>query len=99
MALEMIEQEPSDAAIAEMVKSDWSSIPKIMLTLVQIVNLDSAAAMYTPMITYDWKLVPFFLAFWLVVSITLMNLVTATIVEGALKAAEADTIALKKYRE
>ena len=53
----------------------WSSLPIIMLTLVQFVNLDSIAAIYTPCIRANPWLALYFLAFILIVSVAVMNLV------------------------
>lgn len=73
-----------------MLKSDWSSLLTIMLTLMQFVTLDSVGGIYAPLIHADWTLAVYFMSFMLIVSVTTMNLVTAVIVEGALSQARED---------
>jgi Ca2+-binding EF-hand superfamily protein len=62
-----------------------------MMTLVQFVTLDSIGDIYRRMIPYKfWTYCLFFFSFILVVSISLMNLITAVIVEGSLEQANSD---------
>merc|ERR1719399_135750 len=79
-----------DIEFKMLVDTFWCDIPTSMLTLVSFVNLDSISSMYVPMIKKDITLVFYFMPFILVVSIALMNLVTAVIVEGAIEQAHAD---------
>merc|ERR1719460_3174742 len=65
------------------VEEYWTDLPTSMLTLIQFVNLDSIGDIYTPLVLAEPTLVFFFVAFMLIVSICLMNLVTAVIVEGS----------------
>ncbi|CAD7948948.1 unnamed protein product [Amoebophrya sp. A120] len=79
-----------DAELLHIVDNNFSGLFVIMVTLVQFVTLDSAGAIYLPLIKREPALALFFMAFILIVSIALMNLVTAVIVEGAIAQAEAD---------
>ena len=71
-----------------------------ILTLLQFVTLDSIAAVYFPLIVENPALILFFLPILLVVSIGLMNLVTAVLVENALEnaaqEAELERLQLKQ---
>eukprot|EP00927_Polykrikos_kofoidii_P037141 TRINITY_DN3131_c0_g1_i5.p1 TRINITY_DN3131_c0_g1~~TRINITY_DN3131_c0_g1_i5.p1 ORF type:complete len:845 (+),score=115.89 TRINITY_DN3131_c0_g1_i5:27-2561(+) len=74
---------------------NFGSFSDSMLTLLQVLTLDSIAAIYRPLVMQapsvqgHFNLI-FFLLFIFFVSISLMNLVTAVMVEGALKQATAD---------
>ena len=61
-----------------------------MITLSQFVTQDSIAAIYSPLIKARPVLVLYFLALLFIVSIALMNLVTAVLVEGALEHARQE---------
>jgi hypothetical protein len=85
--------------MGQMVKENFANIPRTMLTLVRCVNFDGCAAMYEPMVDTHNHLVLFFLPFLGLISITLMNLVTAVIVEGALEQARDDKLSLERERQ
>ena len=75
-------------------KDMWTS----MMTLTQFVNLDSIGGIYRAIIPYNLFVYTFlFSGFILIVSVALMNLVTAVIVEGALEQAISDKEAAKAY--
>ncbi|CAE7490358.1 unnamed protein product, partial [Symbiodinium natans] len=71
-----------------------------ILTLLQFVTLDSIAAVYYPLIVHKPLLIIYFVPIMVIVSIGLMNLVTAVLVENALEnaaaEAEAERLNLKK---
>ncbi|CAK0848854.1 unnamed protein product [Prorocentrum cordatum] len=69
------------AASQEMVDNYFATLPMIMLTLMQFVTMDSVAPIYTTMIRENVWLMFFFLPFLLVVSVILMNLVTALVIK------------------
>lgn len=55
-----------------------------MLTLIAFLNNDSTHAIYAPLIQEHWWLALYFLPLTMVVSICLMNIITATLVEAAI---------------
>jgi len=73
-----------------LVQEFFPSLPMIMLTLVQFVILDDIGPIYTPMIKDDAWLMLFFFPFLLVVSIILMNVVTAVVIEVFLEQGKRD---------
>jgi hypothetical protein len=74
----------------ELVHQYWSTLPHIMLTLVQFVTLDSIGGIYAPMIHDETWLLFYFVPFLLVVSVILMNLVVAVVLEGFMESAKRD---------
>merc|ERR1719321_1712559 len=81
------------------VEKYWADLSVSMLTLIQFVNLDGIGAIYTPMVLSEPSTGIFFISFMLIVSICLMNLVTAVIVEGSFEQAKSDQIFAKKERQ
>jgi len=82
------------------VREYFSSVSVIMLTLVQFVTLDSIGSIYTPLIHRSpFLLGGYFILFLIVVSISLMNLVTAVIVEGAIEQGKNDKEVQKAYEQ
>ncbi|CAE8601691.1 unnamed protein product [Polarella glacialis] len=80
---------------AFIVAYNFGSIFRTMLTLMQFVTVDSMAAVYMPLIILKPGLFLYFLGLVLIVSISLMNLVTAILVESALARAAGDKDHLK----
>ncbi|CAE8680637.1 unnamed protein product [Polarella glacialis] len=68
----------------------FGSVARTMLTLSHFVSGDSMGGFYFPMIMLRPGLLLYFTAVVLVVTIALMNLVTAVLVEGALQQAQED---------
>mmetsp|Transcript_63340 Transcript_63340/g.137845 ORF Transcript_63340/g.137845 Transcript_63340/m.137845 type:complete len:683 (+) Transcript_63340:3-2051(+) len=68
----------------------FSSLGRSMLTLVQFITGDSMHAIYLPFVNLDPLLAVYFLGTILVVTIVLMNLVTAVVVNVAMEQAMAD---------
>jgi len=77
-------------ATSEIVSSHFGSLYSTLLTLSAFVTLDSIASIYSPLITQKPSLGFYFFFIILFVSVALMNLVTAVLVEGALANASAD---------
>jgi len=88
-----------DEQINVLVKGSFPNVPIAMLTLLQFACMDSIAAIYHPLIVHDLTLLLFFLPFILVVSISLMNLITAIIVEAAIEQGKQDREALARYKQ
>jgi voltage-gated sodium channel len=72
------------------VANHFQSLPTFMLTLVQFANADSIASIYFPLCRQEPLLILYFASVWLVVTIVMMNLVTAIIVENALSKGRED---------
>jgi hypothetical protein len=88
-----------DPVFDSYVRQYWMDLPVSMLTLIQFVNLDGIGAIYTPMIHSEPTMIFFFGAFMLLVSVCLMNLVTAVIVENSFEQAKSDRNVQKKERQ
>lgn len=69
---------------ADIVSTNFYSLPMAMLTLIQFANSDSLASIYLPICQQEPWFVIFFFLLWLVVTVGLMNMVTAVIVETAM---------------
>merc|ERR1719454_1030616 len=65
------------------------------MTLLQFATLDNMSLIYMPMVRKSWWLAFFFICIILVVSIVLMNLITAVVVNSALEQAMSDKEAMK----
>jgi len=76
--------------VEEILERYFDSLPRIMLTLMQFVCLDSIHAIYKPLIEQDPWLAIYFVLVILIVAVVLMNLVTAVIVSGAFEQARKD---------
>jgi len=101
MALELITKKMKTDGPPEvqlLVQERFPNMMVTMLTLMQFVSMDSISSIYFPLVMYDPTLIFFFLPFILVVSISLMNLVTAVIVEGAIEQGKQDREAQSRYK-
>jgi Ca2+-binding EF-hand superfamily protein len=72
------------------VKDNFGSLWQTFITLFQFVTLDSIASVYTPLIMERPLLMFYFFPILFLVSLALMNVVNAIIVEGALTRAQGD---------
>jgi voltage-gated sodium channel len=75
---------------AEIVDSRFNSLMRTMLTLIAFTNADSISAVYEPIIIVEPMLAVFFGFVWLFVTVSLMNLVTAVIVDNAISQTSKD---------
>eukprot|EP00440_Ansanella_granifera_P039644 gb/GFBE01042999.1/.p1 GENE.gb/GFBE01042999.1/~~gb/GFBE01042999.1/.p1 ORF type:complete len:552 (+),score=131.31 gb/GFBE01042999.1/:1-1656(+) len=75
---------------AWIVSYHFGSLPRTLATLMAFVCADSVAGIYMPIIVQRPWLVIYFVLLLLMVSVALMNLVTAVLVEGALENASND---------
>eukprot|EP00439_Symbiodinium_sp_Y106_P042471 s1244_g5.t1 len=84
-----------DSVTGPIVQMYFRGIDKSLITLIQFVTLDSVASIYFPLIMLKPYLSVFFLGLIVVISIGLMNLVTAAVLENAMQAAVQDAEAEK----
>jgi voltage-gated sodium channel len=82
----------------KIVMNHWSDIPVSMLTLIMFSTVDSVGGIYIPMCRHNPALVVYFVTFMLLVSICLMNLVTAVIVESSFEQASQDKEVAKAHK-
>eukprot|EP00438_Fugacium_kawagutii_P002427 Skav234615 [mRNA] locus=scaffold3216:19693:30775:+ [translate_table: standard] len=73
---------PSDPAIAVLVEENFYGLNRSMLTLLQFVTLDDIADIYYPLCMEKPYLIAFFFPILIFISVGLMNLVTAALVEN-----------------
>eukprot|EP00929_Paragymnodinium_shiwhaense_P110281 TRINITY_DN7716_c0_g1_i1.p1 TRINITY_DN7716_c0_g1~~TRINITY_DN7716_c0_g1_i1.p1 ORF type:complete len:635 (+),score=126.32 TRINITY_DN7716_c0_g1_i1:177-2081(+) len=88
----------TDTLFNEVAVKHFGNLTRSMLTLLQVLTLDSICGVYWPLITEGDKGIlaaVYFILYILVVSVSLMNLVTAVTVEGALQQAHDD----KEFQE
>ncbi|CAK8999390.1 unnamed protein product [Durusdinium trenchii] len=93
IAAEVIANDPDlrdNAETAGIVRRNFSSLPKATLTLLQFVTLDGIANIYFPLVMQKPFLIIYFLPLLMFLSIALMNLVTAVLVEHALEHASQE---------
>jgi hypothetical protein len=82
----------SNDETSTIVDTHFHSLPTFMLTLIQFANADSIASIYFPLCREEPLLVVYFAFVWMVVTIVLMNLVTAIIVENAMAKGREDEL-------
>lgn len=80
----------SNPEVSSIIQQNFNSVPRFLLTLSQFVLADSVSSIYSPLISAKPLLTVYFVPVMLIVSVALMNLVTAVIVEGALYNASKD---------
>ncbi|CAE7279571.1 CACNA1H [Symbiodinium sp. CCMP2456] len=93
LALELISNDEilqNNEETREILSDNFSSLGVTMITLTQFATLDSIADIYLPLTKQQPYLAIYFFLLMAIVSISLMNLVTAVIVEGALEHARQD---------
>merc|ERR1719444_430560 len=76
--------------VRELVQRNFSSLPVTMLSLVQFVTGDSISGLYHPLIVQKPALCIYFVALLMAVTLALMNLVTALLVEDVIASARMD---------
>ncbi|CAL1130934.1 unnamed protein product [Cladocopium goreaui] len=80
-----------DPEIDALIVNNFSSLPLAMMTLVRFVTMDSISVIYAPLIQAKALVLGLYFGLLIcVVSISLMNLVTAVMVEGALEHARQE---------
>jgi hypothetical protein len=73
-----------DVDSAEVIHQNFSSLGITMLTLFQFALGDGTVDVYWPIVLRAWYMLFYFLAVWLVLTVVLMNLITAVIVDNAI---------------
>jgi len=84
---------PYNLAVTE----NFDGFVDAMFTLFQCFTLDSVSTVYRPLVTHNPALLGYFMAVILVMAISLMNLVTAVMVNSALDQASADKDVKRAY--
>ena len=80
----------SDPAFDSLVEEFFPSIWDSFFTLARFINVDNTTEVLRPLILMNPPLALFFVVVVMVLSVSLMNLVTAIIVEGSLEQATED---------
>jgi Ca2+-binding EF-hand superfamily protein len=73
-----------DPETVSVMEEKFSSVFVTMLTLCQFVTVDGVSDVYWPLVMKEWYFMFYFAAVWLVLSVVLMNLITAVILENAI---------------
>jgi len=81
----------------DVVETNYSNLGDAMLTHLQFLTLDGIGAIYVPLIRNRPELAVYVLSFIMLVSIALMSLVTAIMVESSLRQAKEDQEAQKAW--
>lgn len=92
VAVELIAKDPDlrdhhDTSIQALVETNFFGLNRALLTLLQFVTLDDIADIYFPLVLEKPYLCAFFFPILIFISIGLMNLVTAALVENAMQTA------------
>lgn len=77
-------------AVVASIDKNFRSLHRTMLTLVRYVTMDSLSSFYEPIIAENPWYAIYFFSILLTVSIALLNLVTAVLVEGAMEKSGKD---------
>ncbi|CAK9050558.1 unnamed protein product [Durusdinium trenchii] len=103
VAIELIAKDhqlQQDETTRDILSGNFAGLPSTLLTLLQFVTLDDVADVYFPLIMAKPYLCAFFFPILMFISVGLMNLVTASLVENAMQTAaleaEEERLKLKK---
>merc|ERR1712176_668348 len=103
-------EEAQDSWYNEVAVKSFGTLPAAMLTLLQALTFDSVAAVYRPLILeaggpggpgpkYGLYNACFFMTYFMFLSITCMNLVTAIMVDASMTQAAQDKESMKAWEE
>merc|ERR1711874_153087 len=95
--MELIRRDPEYGADYLEASNMFKGLNNSMMTLIQVLTWDSIGKTYRVLINKRPELAIFFGAFMLLGSISLMNLVTAIMVESSLRQAKEDQEAKKAW--
>jgi len=93
LGVELISRNSSlmeDPGAAVVIQENFRSLPVAMVTLVQFANADAIVDVYKPIVEKEWQLGLYFGFVWLVLTIKMMNLITAVIVDNAINQSDED---------
>jgi Ca2+-binding EF-hand superfamily protein len=79
-----------DHLLRDSLDTHFNTLPTTMLTLIRFTTQDSIGAIYEPIVNGNPWLILYFLLLLLVISVTLMNLITAVLVEHSITMASHD---------
>jgi len=85
-----------DAEVGPIVAEHYSSLPVIILTLCRFLSMDSTTTVYVPLALRSPVLAVYFSLLVLILSIALMNLITAVVVDDAIRTTQMDN-EMKKH--
>merc|ERR1719265_2783398 len=88
----------SDSEYNDLVLRFFPDLQTTLLTLLQFVTADSLHEIYAPFVAKNPSLVILFIGIIFMVSVALMNLVTALIVESSLQQAASERDVQKAYK-
>lgn len=88
---------PLDSPYNRAASNNFADFMDAIMTLLQIFSLDSIGAIYKPIVKHNFVMVFYFISVLLLLSIALMNLVTAVMVNSSLDQATQDKEALKAW--
>jgi len=91
------EKLPADDPYNIVATDNFRSFPDAIMTLLQVLTLDSIGSIYRPLIKHRFYLFFYFIGVMLLLSIALMNLVTAVMVNSSLDQASEDKDAKKAW--
>merc|ERR1719387_2429211 len=80
----------ADPELKEIVVRYFNTLPRTMVTLCRFVSFDSIGAVYEPLMYESPGLVVYFGCIAMVISICLMNLVTAVLVDTCITSTQKD---------
>eukprot|EP00971_Amphidinium_carterae_P066898 1324827-Amphidinium_carterae.1 len=83
-----------DDDVSLLVQDKFGDVPKAMVTLFQVMTLDSWTSIMRPLMDREVWIPVFFMLFISIAVFLLMNLITAVIVENAFKTAQEDEVQL-----
>merc|ERR1712007_36326 len=78
------------------INTSFSSLDNVLLTYLQFVTMDSLAGIYVPLVKQRGYLFLYFASIIIIVSVAIMNLVTALLVDKSISQNQADQDLLRQ---